>query len=85
MADCQLWPKLGYGICNNLATWNELEHCLQKSIDNLSGEEVCSARPQSSCASWTKVSLALAVHIQMWNALWPNLQSSLSTMDAVQE
>jgi hypothetical protein len=37
MADCQLWPKLGYGICNNLETWNELEHCLQKVYWQLVG------------------------------------------------
>jgi hypothetical protein len=37
MADCQLWPKLEYGICNNSATWNELEHCLQKVYRQLVG------------------------------------------------
>jgi hypothetical protein len=30
MVDCQFWPWLGYGICNNSATWNELEGCLQR-------------------------------------------------------
>ena len=27
MLDCQLWPRLGYGICNNAALWEDLEGC----------------------------------------------------------
>ncbi len=30
MVDCQFWPWLEYGICNNSATWDELEGCLQR-------------------------------------------------------
>jgi hypothetical protein len=30
MVNCQFWPRLGYGICNNSATWDELEGCLQR-------------------------------------------------------
>jgi hypothetical protein len=29
MVDKQFWPCLGYGICNNTATWEELDSCLQ--------------------------------------------------------
>ncbi len=29
MADRQLWPRVGYGICNNTATWEELEGCFK--------------------------------------------------------
>jgi hypothetical protein len=28
--DRQFWPCLGYGICNNTATWEELYSCLQR-------------------------------------------------------
>jgi hypothetical protein len=24
ISDCQLWPRIGYGICNSSASWNEL-------------------------------------------------------------
>ena len=30
MMDCQLWPRLGYGICNNTASWEDLEGCLKR-------------------------------------------------------
>jgi hypothetical protein len=30
MSDCQLWPRIGYRICNNFPSWNELEGCLQR-------------------------------------------------------
>jgi hypothetical protein len=29
MADWQFWSRVGYGICNNTATWEELEGCLK--------------------------------------------------------
>ena len=28
MSEIQLWPRLGYGICNNTASWDELDSCL---------------------------------------------------------
>jgi hypothetical protein len=30
MADWQFRPRVGYGICNNTATWEELEGCLKR-------------------------------------------------------
>jgi hypothetical protein len=30
MADRQFWPRIGYGICNNTATWEELEGCFKR-------------------------------------------------------
>ncbi len=30
MVDRQFWPRLGYGICDNTATWEELDSCLQR-------------------------------------------------------
>ncbi len=30
MVDRQFWPHLGYGICNNTATWEELDSFLQR-------------------------------------------------------
>ena len=30
MVDCQLWPRVGYGICNNTASWKELDNCMQR-------------------------------------------------------
>ncbi len=30
MLDRQLWPRLGFGICNNTASWDDLEYCLKR-------------------------------------------------------
>jgi hypothetical protein len=30
MVDGQFWPHLGYGICNNTASWDEQELCLKQ-------------------------------------------------------
>ncbi len=30
MVDRQFWPRLGYGICNNTASWDKLELCLKQ-------------------------------------------------------
>jgi hypothetical protein len=30
MLDCQFWLRLGFGICNNTASWDDLEFCLKK-------------------------------------------------------
>jgi hypothetical protein len=30
MMERQLWPRIGYGICNNTAKWDDLEKCLRK-------------------------------------------------------
>jgi hypothetical protein len=30
MADRQFWPHVGYGICNNTATWEELKGCFKR-------------------------------------------------------
>ncbi len=30
MVDKQFWPRLGYGICSNTASWEELDSCLQQ-------------------------------------------------------
>jgi hypothetical protein len=30
MLDRQFWPRLGFGICNNTASWADLEYCLKK-------------------------------------------------------
>ena len=30
MVDCQLWPRVGYGICNNVAVWGDLDTCMQR-------------------------------------------------------
>jgi hypothetical protein len=30
MVDWQFWPCLGYGICNNTASWEEFDSCLQQ-------------------------------------------------------
>jgi hypothetical protein len=30
MVDCQFWPQVGYGICNNMALWDELENSMQR-------------------------------------------------------
>jgi hypothetical protein len=30
MLDRQFWPRLGFGICNNTASWDNLEYCLKK-------------------------------------------------------
>jgi hypothetical protein len=30
MADQQFWLRVGYGICNNTATWEELEGCFKR-------------------------------------------------------
>jgi hypothetical protein len=37
MVDCQLWPRIGYGICNNTASWRELENCMQRIYWQLIG------------------------------------------------
>jgi hypothetical protein len=37
MADCQFWPRIGYGICNNSVSWKELENCLQRVYWQLVG------------------------------------------------
>ncbi len=37
MADYQFWPRIGYGICNNSASWKELENCLQRVYWQLVG------------------------------------------------
>jgi hypothetical protein len=37
MVDCQFWPWLGYRICNNSASWNDLEGCLQRVYWQLIG------------------------------------------------
>jgi hypothetical protein len=38
MADCQFWPQVGYGICNNTALWGELENCVQRVYWQLIGQ-----------------------------------------------
>ncbi len=30
MVDMQFWPRLGYGICKNTASWDKLELCLKR-------------------------------------------------------
>ncbi len=30
MMDQQFWPRLGFRICNNMASWDDLEYCLKK-------------------------------------------------------
>ena len=30
MMDRQLWPQVGYSICNNVSTLDQLENCLQR-------------------------------------------------------
>ena len=30
MVDCQLWPRVGYGICISMEVWGELETCMQR-------------------------------------------------------
>jgi hypothetical protein len=30
MVDCQLWPRLSYGLCNSSATWDTLRNCMMK-------------------------------------------------------
>ncbi len=30
MVDCQFWPRVGYGICNNIASWDKLEKSMQR-------------------------------------------------------
>jgi hypothetical protein len=30
MVDQQFWPHVGYGICNILATWDDLDQCLRR-------------------------------------------------------
>ena len=30
MLDCQLWPRIGYGICNSSATWDTLSSCMMQ-------------------------------------------------------
>jgi hypothetical protein len=30
MVDCLFWPRVRYGICNNLASWGDLENCMQR-------------------------------------------------------
>jgi hypothetical protein len=46
MSDCQLWPRIGYGICNNSTSWNELEGCLQRVYRQLVGRGgVCYTAP----------------------------------------
>ena len=37
MVDCQLWPRVGYGICNNAGSWGELETCMQRVYWQLVG------------------------------------------------
>jgi hypothetical protein len=37
MADCQFWPRIGYGMCNNSTSWKELENCLQRVYWQLVG------------------------------------------------
>ncbi len=37
MVDCQLWPRVGYGICNNTASWGELKNCMQRVYWQLIG------------------------------------------------
>jgi hypothetical protein len=37
MVDCQFWPQVDYGICNNTALWGELENCMQRVYLQLIG------------------------------------------------
>ena len=30
MVERQFWPRIGYGICNNTASWSELDKCLNR-------------------------------------------------------
>jgi hypothetical protein len=30
MLDRPFWPRVGYGICNILATWDDLDQCLRR-------------------------------------------------------
>ena len=30
MVDCQLWPRVGYGICNSVVVWGVLDTCMQR-------------------------------------------------------
>jgi hypothetical protein len=46
MEDCQFWPRIGYGICNNSVSWKELENCLQRVYWQLVGRGgVCCSAP----------------------------------------
>jgi hypothetical protein len=38
MTDCQIRPRIEYVICNNSATWDELEGCLKKVYWKLIGK-----------------------------------------------
>ena len=35
LLDCQFWPRVGYGLCCNMAVHNKLEHCLSKQYFQL--------------------------------------------------
>jgi hypothetical protein len=35
MLDCQFWPRVGYGLCCNIAPYRELEDCLRKQYYEL--------------------------------------------------
>ena len=35
--NCQFWPWIGYGICNNSAAWDELDSCLKRVYWQLIG------------------------------------------------
>jgi hypothetical protein len=38
VVDCQLWPRVGYDICNNTALWVELKNCMQRVYWQLIGQ-----------------------------------------------
>ena len=35
MCEVQLWPRVGYGRCNNTSSWEELDSCLNVSLGKI--------------------------------------------------
>jgi hypothetical protein len=54
MVERQFWPRIGYGICNNTASWEALDKCL-----NITYGKICrkGGVRRSACKLYRGVSL----------------------------
>jgi hypothetical protein len=74
MADRQFWLRVGYGICNNTAPWEDLEGCLKCIYWQMIPKGRVRGSAPAPFAKWTAGSMAWDAHIQEWNVFWPRSQ-----------
>jgi hypothetical protein len=69
LLDCQFWPRVGYGLCCNLATQLKLEDCLSKQYyDLLPLGGVIIGLLLGRFGSWERAFMGLAAQTQGLNA-----------------